>query len=523
MQENKNNNTLSIDVRPKSDIYTIFRNLTYNITSAISELIDNSIASFRENIDSLKIREIIICFNNNRNNIIVVDTAGGISSDNIPRSLKLKERPKNIKGLNEFGMGLKTSAFWFGEELKIKTLSIKGNKNEYSLNLAKLEKGISEVPVYDYNNPLPIFRNSNHGTCIQINQIVRNMTYANIESLVQKLESKYRKDIEKNKINIRILLQEKKGKQWVDVVASYYKGEKVKQDLNSIDLFEKLSYKKPEYYKDENKIWVDTINDSFKYFSTKENKYKTIRYNGEIFIKKKFNRKNYVGFDLMRRDIVILPNYKDPAILGGSGTFKYARLSGYIELNDLDVNQQKDNFEWDEEMRTLFHNSLRKNATYKKYAQKADSIRERSDIDPQKWNVKRKEKSNKRIEILAKQINISKDIINVKVESYKGQQVDVARQVKIGELSWNFYMAWKSNAKNIISVTKDDKERILYAEIDINLKIFNPINREKSFIEFITLFFIAYLKSYIECNEYGRSVEEFHNSFIESLRELNDN
>ena len=107
----------SFDARPDAGIFEVIRHLNYKAQYAFAEYIDNSISSFEENKDALlkmdpqyKLRiEIEV----GTDEIRIKDNAGGIPSNQYARAFKTAERPPDPKkGLNEFGMGMKTASIW---------------------------------------------------------------------------------------------------------------------------------------------------------------------------------------------------------------------------------------------------------------------------------------------------------------------------------------------------------------------------------------------------------------------------
>ncbi|ATZ18981.1 hypothetical protein ESOMN_v1c05990 [Williamsoniiplasma somnilux] len=106
----------------------------------ISELIDNSIASWDDNKmkQSLKI-EILI--DNVNKKIELVDNAFGMSEDELANSIKLNlETPGNK--LNMFGVGMKNCAFWFGKDL---TIISKKNNSKIAYKTEILISKISDI------------------------------------------------------------------------------------------------------------------------------------------------------------------------------------------------------------------------------------------------------------------------------------------------------------------------------------------------------------------------------------------
>ena len=100
--------------------------------------------------------------------IIIKDNAGGIDTDNFERALKPANRPKNNKGLNEFGIGMKYAAVWISNEWVLKSKSYKENvRRTVTFNYEKVvNKNLKKlVPVEEFVN------DNSHGTEIILRQL----------------------------------------------------------------------------------------------------------------------------------------------------------------------------------------------------------------------------------------------------------------------------------------------------------------------------------------------------------------
>ncbi|WP_338961797.1 MULTISPECIES: ATP-binding protein [unclassified Spiroplasma] len=123
----KFNDKLPVDIRPTTSIYSTYSRLSYTLWHAIAEFVDNSTASYfeKENIlkqveKDYKLKVIILYHKDNKNKenhyLKIIDNAYGMDLENFKRALQINKPPQNRNGRNEFGMGLKTAACWFGKE-----------------------------------------------------------------------------------------------------------------------------------------------------------------------------------------------------------------------------------------------------------------------------------------------------------------------------------------------------------------------------------------------------------------------
>jgi DNA-directed RNA polymerase beta subunit len=320
-----------IDITPKTKIYSIFQNMNYKLETAISEFVDNSIASFRENkeyFDNNEIEKtIILFFDNTMNKIIIFDNAYGISNNDFPRVLRLAELPKDTSGLNEYGMGLKASSFWLGNSLKVVS-KYRDNSysNELKVTLDELEKGKNKIEVSKNESYLKIpYLKNGHGTFIEINGVRRNMTTSVLTPLVKILSSKYRNDIYDN-TNIKIIAKESTNK-IIDICKTNF--EKKKSFLNNDELYKATSlfYKEVEFYKNEkNEIYRKE-----KFFEIKhliDGKIKKLKFSGVFGIKKHGTRKEYYAFDLFRRKRIVKSGYDPSHLFGIGNSFETLRITG---------------------------------------------------------------------------------------------------------------------------------------------------------------------------------------------------
>ena len=123
-------NTVSITIG--TTMYGRFEDLPNTTSHILAEFIDNALQSYRDNKTQLESLEedyklkvtIDIDWdeadNNRAKTIVITDKAAGIGKDKYVSAFMPALTPENNKGLNEFGMGLKTAACWLGESWTVK-------------------------------------------------------------------------------------------------------------------------------------------------------------------------------------------------------------------------------------------------------------------------------------------------------------------------------------------------------------------------------------------------------------------
>lgn len=127
----------------------------------ISELIDNSIASWLKHKKNNEKLNILIQIDNEDKTLTIQDDAYGMNYKELENAIVLDDY-KEGNELNKFGVGLKNSAFWFGQDLRIWTNN--GGGGLTTSVLCSKHKQNEEIRwiVEDANDAMP-----NRGTIIQ--------------------------------------------------------------------------------------------------------------------------------------------------------------------------------------------------------------------------------------------------------------------------------------------------------------------------------------------------------------------
>lgn len=309
----------SVDIRPSlGDILNGYQRLSYKPETAIAEFVDNSTASYYENQAILDLLgeslEIHIDYDSSQKILEIRDNAWGMDKQTFADALTIAKRPEKQGGRNEYGMGMKTAASWFGKNWTVITKT-RGLDEEYTANV-----NIDSL-VASKENEIKIktkkINDDSHYTIIRITNLSRKIQGRTIEKLVKELSSIYRSDINSGSISI------------------YVNGELLSYELpeilsETIDGIEKVWKKEFESF---------VLHDGHRY-----------NFNGFVALRNVGNYKE-TGFALLRRGRVIVggvdKNFKPQEIFGSSNSFQSLRIFGEVHLDEWPVTQAKDAFDWD--------------------------------------------------------------------------------------------------------------------------------------------------------------------------------
>ena len=346
-----------INIRPTSSVYATYKRLSYQPWTAIAEFVDNSTQSFYDHKDELmslkysKGLRITIDYITNEpggDRIEIYDDAYGMEWCDFQRAIILDRPPINTDGRNEFGMGLKTAACWFGSVWSVESTQLASKTKYYTeIDIDQLGKyKTEEIDVREETaNP------KEHFTKIIIRRLNKKISGPRTISKVKDLLSSiYREDIRSGFIKI------------------YYNGTL-------------LQFKEAPIYTEEvngiSKQWKKDVN------FTINHEGKELSVKGFIAIRIPGSVKD-AGFTLLRRGRVIVGgsegNYRPTELFGDSNSYAWQRLYGELHMDNWPVTQAKDSFDW--------HNSGLEEAfietlepLVREYRRKAENIRVRERIN----------------------------------------------------------------------------------------------------------------------------------------------
>ena len=323
---------ISLNILPKASILSVFSRLSYRPWYAIAEFVDNSTQSYishadiLDNSDDFEKLIVKVKYNADDNTLRITDNAYGMELDRFKDAILLDSKNESQSGRNEFGMGLKTAASWFGDVWSVQSTQY-GSINRYyaQIDIPKLKlRNTNSIKIHKDN-----VGEKEHGTEIFIEKVSKKITGSRtIGKIRDLLSSMYRRDI--NSKNIEIWFNDEPIKFEEYNVLKNFRGTTWKKELD-FDVFFR------------NEIYNVT---------------------GFVAI---MNPGSFPksGFALFRQDRVVVGgtdvNYKPIEIFGQAQSQISLKLFGELNMNDFPVNQAKDGFIWDDGLEDVFIETLKEN------------------------------------------------------------------------------------------------------------------------------------------------------------------
>ena len=409
-----------------------------------------------------------------KNTLTIIDDAYGMKREDFERAVLMDQKPDNLNGRNEFGMGLKTAASWFGNVWSVESTQL-GSDIEY---FAKVD--INKLRAENLNTIEIESRNvdrEKHGTIIQISQITKKIDASSTKKKIKELlSSMYRRDINSGEIDI------------------YFNEDKLQ-----FEPYEILNFR--------NNYWQKAVDFRFEFGG------KTYHVDGTVGIMKDGSYSK-AGFALFRYGRVIIGgpdmNYKPIAIFKQAQSQVSLKLFGELNMEDFPVNQAKDGFIWDDGLEDAFVAKLKyeirdyidiaelskkERASEESINQNAsESTQERvqklfdnivlNDLD----NFNDYHEKNEKDECSAvEKFKKCLDEDNRKNENFLSQTREYTVNLD-GGLTKKFFVMWKiANSDNWFDYNENTSEVI----INVNHPFFKPYSENIDFKETLDCFVIA--------------------------------
>jgi len=314
----------NVSIALKPNVYNTFRNLVNTVPNTLGEYVDNAVQSFITHRDTIRkvepdyrlVVEITIDFEARA--IEIKDNGAGIDADNYIRAFEPAHIPLDDTGLNEFGMGMKTASVWLSNNWSVRTKAFEEDVERFTeFDLEKVTREEREVlEVKEIKVPRDL-----HYTIIKLSQLSKNAPkIGQMEKIKRHLSSIYRSFLRSGEISILV--------NGMSLEAPNY------------GILEAPFYKTPD---GEKKVWKKEIDYQWGEYKIK----------GFIAILDKMqNGAN--GLVLMRRGRVIVgggdERYFPAVIFGQSGSFRYRRLFGELEVEGFDVTFNKNGFREEDDL-----------------------------------------------------------------------------------------------------------------------------------------------------------------------------
>ncbi|MBQ4548924.1 MAG: ATP-binding protein, partial [Bacteroidales bacterium] len=205
------NNKPTVSIAIGTTMFARYADLPNTVSHAIAEFIDNALQSYRNNKDYFQSVnpdfrfKVTIEFDwntddNRARKITISDNAGGLNFASFQKAFMTAETPEDNKGLNEFGMGMKTAAGWLGNKWSVRTSAIEESVERfYEFDLPYvLENDVKELP-YD---EIPSSESS-HYTIVTIEEPTKNSpSQKSVDKIKLELASIYRQSLRANEMDL---------------------------------------------------------------------------------------------------------------------------------------------------------------------------------------------------------------------------------------------------------------------------------------------------------------------------------
>lgn len=343
-----------LNIQPPASIYRTFSRYNYKIWYAIAEFVDNSTASFYQHKNTLtKFHQIpliiTIDYDQDKKTLVIKDNAYGMTLKDFRRAILLDAKPETQGGRNEFGMGLKTAASWFGEVWSVSsTAYLSPERYSATVDIPHLAQyNINDVDIIKTDAPL-----NEHGTTITITHLTKSFSGPKtIKKIKDVLCSMYRRDI--NSGTVKIIYRNEE----LSFTPYQVLGADGREERKNLDFT--FTFNGVEHH----------VTGFAAILGPKDSGFKK------------------AGFALFRRDRVVLGSegdyYKPLTIFGEAQSPVSHKLFGELNLDDFPINQAKDGFVWDDGLEDTFLEALKSEIPdLLKFARKTIKQREANNFDP---------------------------------------------------------------------------------------------------------------------------------------------
>lgn len=506
-----------LNIQPQAGVIGVFSRLNYKAWYAIAEFVDNSTQSFYSHQSELlqkgiKDLTVSIEYDSERDILTIIDDAFGMEFDDFARAVKVDSPPKDKTGRNEFGMGLKTAASWFGNVWSVRSTQL-GSTIEYytEIDIPEMrEKNINTVSIRK-----TMVDTKKHGTTIVIRDITKKIGSPRTKNkITDLLKSMYRRDLNTGLVHIT------------------YDGEPLYYDEYGC-----LSFR--------NREWRMDVDFSFVFDGRN---YRVKGFVG-ILANGGFGR---AGLALFRRNRVVVGgedfNYKPEEIFGQAQSTIAHKLFGELDLDDFPINQAKDGFVWDDGLEEEFLKQLK--IRIKEYIDiakitKKDRVKEESTSKDISDNIQNhvQETINCAFGNISSGAGVNSQSLNIQpqLELFKEFQLeqnnlpeevdDKIRDYSIrldGATKCDISVQWtKGNASTWISVDSDENCNKANIRLNINHPFFKPFCEKEDFKMVLEKFAIAFALAEIRAKKNANSdgmisPNAFRTHINNYLKELTD-
>jgi hypothetical protein len=176
-----------------------FKRLPYRPWTALAELVDNSVSSFRLHRKELDAAMkatgdspyVTIVYNNKDDILRVSDNAFGMDLEDIQNALTLGKAPTDQSQLSQYGLGLKTATIWFANETTIQTSRLgEPVRRTVTYRFSDLVEGKTALQFTEEEADPDL-----HFTIIEMSKLDHHPKTRTVSMIGTTLQSMYRRDL----------------------------------------------------------------------------------------------------------------------------------------------------------------------------------------------------------------------------------------------------------------------------------------------------------------------------------------
>lgn len=325
----------ALDVLPEMSMYNLLESYPYDLSSAISEYVDNSLQAYLDagsNVPQNKLTITITIDYSNKHDkkIIVKDDGVGIPEEDLQRAMKpaFKATKQN---LNEFGIGMKAASVWLGRMWKLDNALFGSeyiNSIEFDLDNLILNNLNSVNVKHDFNTK------NLHGVTITINKLNKEFSTEIFKRTYQNLEETYQIFIYKKKI-LEIIMKLPTEETLIMSSGKDYETPKI-LNYPTVAIFQKKLYKKGL-----SREWKQNVDFEF-------NGHKV---HGFVMCRKESSQTQNPGLKLFRQERLIIGTskvgYRPIELVGTANKHAPSRFYGELHLDHQKISNTKGYFDID--------------------------------------------------------------------------------------------------------------------------------------------------------------------------------
>ena len=122
---------IAVEIRPGVGMLALLSSMNYKPWYALSEFVDNALASFLANAADLALPPhqqsavtVTIRFERDPGRIEIVDDAAGIAAADVARAFRPAQLLPDVTGLAQFGIGMKSASCWYAKRFSVSSTAL---------------------------------------------------------------------------------------------------------------------------------------------------------------------------------------------------------------------------------------------------------------------------------------------------------------------------------------------------------------------------------------------------------------